>query len=53
MQVVSGPMGRENVHFEAPVAERLEDEMGQFIAWFNEPLAIDPSSRPALRISGS
>src|SRR5688572_24196312 len=37
MQVVSGPMGREVVHFEAPAASRLEDEMKKFLAWFNDP----------------
>lgn len=42
MQVVSGPIGREKVHFEAPVAERLEREMDQFLAWFNAAPAIDP-----------
>ena len=35
MQVVSGPIGRERVHFEAPRAERIEDEMGAFLDWFN------------------
>src|SRR5690606_10627867 len=35
MQVVSGGMGKEVVHFEAPRAERLEEEMEKFIGWFN------------------
>src|SRR6202142_3845590 len=35
MQVVSGPMGKERVHFEAPAAKRLDSEMGTFLAWFN------------------
>ncbi len=35
MQVVSGPLGRERVHFEAPAAERLEEEMAAFLDWFN------------------
>ncbi|MGC2325984.1 MAG: Fic family protein [Candidatus Sulfotelmatobacter sp.] len=35
MQVVSGPMGKERVHFEAPVAKRLGPEMGSFLDWFN------------------
>lgn len=35
MQVISGPIGRERVHFEAPVAERLDHEMTAFLAWFN------------------
>jgi Fic family protein len=35
MQVVSGPLGRERVHFEAPAAERLSREMRSFFDWFN------------------
>ena len=36
MQVVSGPVGRERVHFEAPAAERLDREMRAFLRWFND-----------------
>jgi Fic family protein len=42
MQVVSGPMGRERVHFQAPDAKRLKTEMKQFLAWFNGPPDVDP-----------
>ncbi len=35
MQVVSGPMGRERVHFEAPPASRIEAEIARFLEWFN------------------
>ncbi|PSJ17144.1 Fic family protein [Nitrosomonas supralitoralis] len=35
MQVVSGPVGRQKVHFEAPPAQRLEAEMSDFLFWFN------------------
>lgn len=42
MQVVSGPIGRQQVHFQAPPAARLPDEMRQFLAWFNEPADTDP-----------
>jgi len=35
MQVVSGPLGRQRMHFEAPPAERLESETGRFLAWAN------------------
>ena len=31
MQVVSGPVGKEHVHFEAPKAERLDEEMTAFL----------------------
>lgn len=41
MQVVSGPMGRETVHYEAPRAELLADEMKAFLKWFNLPLELD------------
>lgn len=36
MQVVSGAMGKEKVHFEAPPSERVPQEMANFINWFNE-----------------
>ncbi|HEY7087233.1 MAG TPA: Fic family protein [Tepidisphaeraceae bacterium] len=42
MQVVSGPIGKETVHFEAPEAERLESEMDAFLNWFNGPSTTDP-----------
>ena len=35
MQVVSGPTGRERVHYEAPAAPRLEREMTLFLDWFD------------------
>ena len=36
MQVVSGPIGRERVHYEAPAADRLRDEMKKFVDWFEK-----------------
>lgn len=42
MQVVSGPMGREKVHYEAPPAERIREEMAQFLRWYEEPGESDP-----------
>jgi Fic family protein len=36
MQVVSGPVGREKVHFEAPPAERVEKEIGDFLRWWEK-----------------
>jgi len=39
MQVVSGTIGRERVHYEAPPRERLDAEMRRFLAWFNQPPA--------------
>lgn len=35
MLVVSGPIGRERVHYEAPEATRLKSEMKHFLSWFN------------------
>jgi len=37
MQVVSGPVGREKVHFEAPPADRLDLEIENLTAWWNVP----------------
>lgn len=48
MQVVSGPIGRERIHFEAPTAERLDGEMKRFIDWFNEPQKLDPVLKAGL-----
>jgi Fic family protein len=42
MQVVSGPMGRERVHFEAPASDRLEREVTAFLEWFEAANGIDP-----------
>jgi Fic family protein len=48
MQVVSGAIGKEKVHFEAPAAERLDDEMKKFLAWFNKTITIDPVVKAAI-----
>lgn len=39
MQVVSGGIGREKVHFIAPPRDGLEAELARFLAWFNTPPA--------------
>ena len=41
MQVVSGAMGKERVHFEAPEADRLDGEMTLFLDWFNSNHTTD------------
>lgn len=41
MQVVSGPIGKERVHYEAPVAARLRGEMKKFLAWFEKESSTD------------
>ncbi len=42
MQVVSGPIGRENVHFVAPSAEKLDGEIKAFLDWLEARNGIDP-----------
>ena len=48
MQVVSGPHGRERVHFEAPNAGRLPQEMTAFLTWFESEKGIDPVLKAAV-----
>jgi len=36
MQIVSGPVHKRNVHFEAPPSRHVPDEMKQFVTWFND-----------------
>jgi Fic family protein len=48
MQVVSGPVGRERVHYEAPAAARLPGEMQRFFEWFNGDRVTDPVLKAAL-----
>lgn len=36
MQIISGPIGKEKIHFEAPSSKQVPVEMKRFIAWFNE-----------------
>ncbi len=48
MQVVSGPIGREPVHFQAPAAPRVDREMAAFLDWFNRRLDIDEVLKAAL-----
>src|SRR3954465_8067474 len=48
MQVVSGPFGREKVHYQAPAARRLGAEMKSFLDWFNAEDNTDPVIKSAL-----
>ena len=53
MQVVSGPIGRDhirtkNIHFEAPVADRIPAEVTAFLQWFESPGPTDPVLRAGL-----
>ena len=51
MHVISGPIGKEKVHFEAPPSRRVSDEMKKFINWFNTtaPGAAYTIDKPPLR----
>lgn len=48
MQVVSGAMGKEMVHFQAPASEILATEMKKFLDWFNNKVSIDPIIKAAI-----
>ena len=48
MQVVSGPIGRQQVYFEAPPAGRLDAEMGRFLDWLNEASSPHPLIKAGL-----
>ena len=48
MQVVSGPIGHERVHFQAPAAKHLKKEMTAFLKWFNGTDDTDPVLRAGL-----
>ncbi len=48
MQVVSGAMGKERVHFEAPESARLENEMQKFLSWFNQVTDMDSILKAAI-----
>jgi Fic family protein len=48
MQVVSGPIGRERVHYQAPAATRLDRDMQAFLGWFNGSAPIDPVLKAGL-----
>ena len=48
MQVVSGPIGRHKVHYEAPKADLVEGEMGKFLEWFDGSDQEDPLLKAAI-----
>lgn len=48
MQVVSGPIGRERVHYVAPSAEKLQSEMKAFLGWFKNRNSMDPVLKAGL-----
>ncbi|MDX7992445.1 Fic family protein [Xenorhabdus littoralis] len=51
MEVISGRIDKPTVHFEAPPAEKLQEEMAKFIIWFNQSrheYNLDPILRAAI-----
>lgn len=48
MQVVSGPIGRHKIHYVAPAADRVENEMGNFLGWFDSHQQEDPLLKAAI-----
>lgn len=47
IKVVSGPIGQQSIHFEAPPARRLNAEMARFLQWFNGPNLVPTGAAPA------
>jgi Fic family protein len=48
MQIVSGAMGKEKVHYEAIPASRILEEMETFLEWFNDKSPMDPVLKAAV-----
>jgi len=48
MQVVSGALGKERVHFQAPPASAIEKEISSFLVWFNNEENLDPVIKAAV-----
>jgi len=48
MQVVSGPFGKERVHYQAPPAKRIAGDMRAFLGWFNADAEMDPVLKAGL-----
>jgi Fic family protein len=48
MQIVSGPMGKERIHFQAPSPNVVKKEMDAFLDWFNQETRIDGVLKAAI-----
>lgn len=48
MQIVSGALGKEKIHYEAVPAHAIKKEMSQFLSWFNTESTIDPVLKSAI-----
>lgn len=48
MQIVSGAMGKEKLHYEAVKAKFVKTEMDKFLDWFNKESSLDPVLKAAI-----
>jgi len=48
MQVVSGAMGKEKIHYEAVASQHVKAEMDKFLNWFNDDVKLDPVLQAAI-----
>lgn len=48
MQIVSGAMGKEKVHYEAPSSDKVKSEMDAFLEWINTDTTTDPVLKSAI-----
>ncbi len=48
IQVTSGAMGKEKIHFDAPTAQQVPNEMQHFLAWMNKEQDLDPVVKAAV-----
>ncbi|HAJ93201.1 MAG TPA: DUF4172 domain-containing protein [Gammaproteobacteria bacterium] len=53
MQIVSGPYGREKIHYEAPPATHVPDEMARFLDWYNQASPLNRDKKlPGIAMAG-
>jgi len=48
MQIVSGAMGKEKIHYQAPPAKQVRQEMDKFLEWFNNETKLDDIIKSAI-----
>ena len=48
MQVVSGPIGKQKIHYQSPPAESVDNEINHFLIWFNTDITIEPIIKSGL-----
>ncbi len=48
VQVISGQMGKETIHFEGPPADQVDEQMKLFLNWFNTKTSCDPVLKAAI-----